>query len=235
MGSTRLPGKVLLPLCSKPMLLHIVQRTRACGSFDDVIVATTTLPRDNTIAEFCSQYNISCFRGSEEDVLDRYYQAANVFKADVIMRLTADNALIDPSILAQALNDFSCHEQDYLYYADGLPLGTAVEVFTFTALKKAWQQSSDSECREHVTLYMYRNPSLFVCRRPALDCMNHHNLRLTTDTNQDFELTKRLYDNLYETNPYFGLDTVFACLKDHPDWFDLNKDIHQKTTTYTGR
>ena len=145
MESTRLPGKVLKPVAGEPMLKRIVERVSQSRCLDSVIVATSCNSADNAIEEFCRQEGILCFRGSQDNVLERYYQCSSRYQGEIIIRLTADNVFVDPDIIMDAVQCFRINgRMDYLYYREGLPLGMAVEVFTMEALRKAYQEAEDA-------------------------------------------------------------------------------------------
>lgn len=180
MGSSRLPGKVLLDIAGKPMIQHVIERTQRARSLDSVIVATTTDPSDDPIAEFAASIGIPCTRGSLHDVLDRYYQAAQTHSAEVIVRITADCPLIDPEVIDQTIGslgvrdcesgnpqsltpypqfDFSCNRLPPPF-SRTFPIGLDVEACTFAALERAWTESTEAFHREHVMPYIYEGVSL---------------------------------------------------------------------------
>ena len=228
-GSTRLPCKVMMDLCGKPVLQQIVERIQYCRLVDRVIVATTELAQDDVIEQLCLRRGYHVFRGSPKDVLDRYYNCARRYNAEHVVRMTADNALFDPGIVDQGIDYYFVNRKDYVYYREGLPLGTAIEIFPFSALETAWTESADPASREHVTAYMYRHPDRFVCDRVHAIGPRHDDLRLTMDTVPDYELVTRIYNELYEKNPRFTLEDVYLLLEKHPEWKALNALIVQKT------
>ena len=172
-GSTRLPGKVLEDLMGQPMLACVVNRTRRAKKLDAVVVATTTQPVDDAIVGLCKERGWPFFRGSEEDVLTRYYQAALAFKADVIVRITSDCPLIEPEIIDRVVNEFLVYYPKVDYVSNTLvrtfPLGLDVEVMSFGALKRAWQEDHNPAWREHATPYICRHPEKFKIRNVAND------------------------------------------------------------------
>ncbi len=166
MGSTRLPGKVLQDLAGEPMLARVVNRAWQAELLDDVVVATTTQSTDDAIAHLCAEHDWLCFRGSEEDVLDRYYRSALAHQADVIVRITSDCPLIEPEIIDRVAQEFLERQPEIDYAYNGLsrrtfPRGLDTEVMRFDVLKRAWHEDLNSTWREHVTPYIYRNPDLF--------------------------------------------------------------------------
>ncbi len=161
MGSSRLPGKVLLDIAGQPMLARVVERARWAKTVDQVIVATTTEPADDPVADFCHAHAYPCYRGSLQDVLDRYYQAARLFQVSVIVRLTADCPLIDPALIDQTVQAFRAGDYDFACnrlpppYGRTYPIGLDVEVCTFEALQRAWREADQLHQREHVMPYLY--------------------------------------------------------------------------------
>jgi spore coat polysaccharide biosynthesis protein SpsF len=175
MSSSRLPGKVLLDIAGKPMIKHVIERTKRAQTVDSVLVATTTDPSDDPIADFAASISVPCTRGSLHDVLDRYYQAAKTHNADIIVRITADCPLIDPEIIDQTVGllgirdcksgnpqslipnpqfDFSCNRLPPPFTRT-FPIGLDVEACTFAALERAWKESTETFHREHVMPFIY--------------------------------------------------------------------------------
>ncbi len=231
MGSTRLPGKVLKPIIGKPILWHVVNRTRQARLVDKVIVATTTLEDDQPIVDLCTSEGWLCFRGSENDLLDRYYQAASHYGADVIVRITSDCPLIDPGVVDKVVGEFLKGRSRLDYVSNGLPhrtypRGLDTEVFSFATLKKAWSEDADPAWREHVTPYIYRHPELFRLggvTNPA----DYSHMRWTVDTIEDLTLVSKIYD--YFNRADFTWQEALEVVQDHPDWLEINKHIKQKT------
>ncbi|MCK5023362.1 MAG: acylneuraminate cytidylyltransferase, partial [Candidatus Aenigmarchaeota archaeon] len=187
MGSTRLPEKVLMDLCGKPLLLHIIYIIRSLDENYMVIIATTTLPKDDAIKTFCDMYKILCFRGSEKDVLDRYYKTALTFNLDHIVRLTGDNPLIDGENLQHLIDEHLKNNADYSSNKSevdsGLPEGVGAEIFTFYALERSWREGKKDYHREHVDEYILENMGEFnVLRVEAKEKVPYKNIRLTVDT-----------------------------------------------------
>lgn len=228
-GSTRLPGKVLEDLAGKPMLARVVNRTCRAETVDAVVIATTTQPADDVIIHLCKVQNWLYFRGSEEDVLDRYYRAALVFKADVIARITSDSPLIEPEIIDRVVNEFSAYYPKIDYVSNTLvhtfPWGLDVEVMSFEALKRAWQEDKNPAWREHVTPYIYRHPEKFKIRNVAND-MDYSRMRWTVDTIEDLTFVRKIYQHFQ--NDTFSWKTVLELLKVHPAWLEINQSVQQK-------
>lgn len=227
MGSTRLPGKVLKELCGKPMLYHIIQRTEQTAGIDTIMVATSTHQEDDLVAEYASSLGIPCFRGSEENVLKRFYGAAKILdmrEDDAVVRLTADNPLVDPMVLQKLLTYFE--ECPYSYAStNGYPLGLGGEVFTFHMLEEAHHFAGKQYEREHVTPYMYRNTS--EIGRMASP-KNYSKYRFTVDTPEDFAFARAVYNALYHGKHNFYLRDIINFLDSHPEIQKINSNVHQK-------
>lgn len=163
MGSTRLPNKVLKDLCGRPLVWQVINRVKASRKIDKIILATTQNPNDAALENWAGENDIPCYRGSEDDVLDRFYNAARLFKADVIVRITPDDPFKDPAIIDQVIDLFEEEKLDFAYNNKPatFPEGLDTEVFSFQALERAWTEAKDPFEREHVTQYFYRHPELF--------------------------------------------------------------------------
>ena len=234
MTSTRLPGKVLLPLAGEPMLTRLVERLRRVQRADGIVIATTTNATDDPIAALCSQLGVPCHRGSEHDVLSRYADAARLHGADVVVRITSDCPLIDPSLIDQVI---AVHEEGDSDYVSNMlpptwPYGMAVEVFSAAALAQAHAEATQAAEREHVTPFIYWHPERYRLRNVAspVDLSQH---RWTVDTPEDYALVGRLFDHLMPTHPHFTQADVLALLDQHPDWIAINQHIQQKPATQT--
>ncbi len=230
MGSTRLPGKILKDILGEPMLLRLVNRVKSSKLLDDIIIATTTLGEDDAVEHLCSQNNIKLFRGDELDVLKRYYFAAKQFNSEIIVRLTGDNPLVDPKIIDIAVSTFLQTQEietiDYLS-TKNYPYGINVEVFSFSAVEKAYNQSSELHEREHVTPYLYNHPEKFQIKYLInnIDLSFH---RWTVDTQEDYVLIKEIYNSLYYKKEIFLLDDILKLFEEKPELLSINKSIKQK-------
>jgi spore coat polysaccharide biosynthesis protein SpsF len=227
MGSTRLPGKVLAEIEGRPMLWHVLQRTQAADSLDEVVVATTTEPADDLIVSLCRESGTVCFRGSEKDVLDRYYQAARLHRAPVIVRITSDCPLIDPEIVDKTVRQFMVEQPDYASncLVRTYPRGLDTEVFTFRALEVAWNEAGQSYERAHVTPYLYQNPERFK----VLSVMGNKDYsfyRWTVDTPEDFEFVRAVYARFAGVG--FLWNDVLRLLEREPALAEINRSIAQK-------
>jgi spore coat polysaccharide biosynthesis protein SpsF len=231
MGATRLPGKVLLQLCGRSVLDHVISRTRAAKDLDEVIVATTEEPGDDVVDKECVRLGVPCFRGSEPDVLSRYFGAALSCRAEVVVRITADCPLFDGLLLQEMLVVF--HEAnragttvDYLSNVQQrtFPRGLDAEVFTFASLSRAHQEAIRPHEREHVTPYIYQHPEWFRLRsfEGAEDLSAH---RWTLDTPEDWQFIEAVYAALC---PRFTTEDVLKLLKARPELATLNAHVEQK-------
>ena len=234
MTSTRLPGKVLLPLAGEPMLTRLIERLRRVRRADGIVVATTTNTSDDPIAALCALLGVPCHRGSEHDVLSRYADAARVHGADVVVRITSDCPLIDPALIDQVIATYEAGDSDYVsnMLPPTWPYGMAVEVFSAAALAQAHAEATQAAEREHVTPFLYWHPERYRLRNVAspVDLSQH---RWTVDTPEDYALVGRLFDHLMPTHPHFTQADVLALLDQHPDWIALNQHIQQKPATQT--
>ena len=228
-GSTRLPGKVLEDIVGQPMLARVVNRTRRAKTLNSVVVATTTQPADEAIVSVCQKQGWPFFRGSEEDVLDRYYQAALAFKADIIVRITSDCPLIEPEIIDKVVDEFLCDYPAVDYVSNNItrtfPQGLDVEAIGFDALKKAWQEDDSPVWREHVTPYIWRHPDKFKTRNIA-DDTDYSHMRWTVDTIEDLTFVRKIYDHF--SNDSFTWREVLYLLEMNPEWVEINRHIQQK-------
>lgn len=226
-GSTRLPGKVLLPLEGKPVLARVIERVQAASGVDQIVVATTVSPQDDAIVRLCETLGVGCCRGSEDDVLDRYYQAALAVKADIVVRVTSDCPLFDPDLLSHMLAAFKAQPGLQFMTNAGYPRGLDVEIFDFATLARAWTEAKDPPEREHVTPYMYRVPGRFETaeyRAPQdLSAM-----RWTLDTEEDWDFIRRVYRALHREGEIFRRDAVFALLRRQPELSQINAHVRQK-------
>lgn len=230
MGSTRLPGKVLKDLDGEPVLARVVNRTQRTSLIDEVVIATTINPGDEAILSLCSSRSWSYFRGSENDVLDRYYRAANEYKVDVIVRITSDCPIIDPEIVNQVVQEFLDRQPTANYACNMLPRrtfprGLEVEVLSFDTLGRAWREDRNSAWREHVTPYIYRNPNRFSIHG-IMNEVDYSHMRWTIDTHEDLAFIRKIYE--YFGHDRFSWNEVLTVLEEHPEWIEINRHIKQK-------
>lgn len=252
MGAHRLPGKPLKQVLGVPLLGYQIERLRRVTAADAIVIATTTNPLDQPIVDFCNQEQIPFYRGSEEDVLDRYVKAAHSFAADVVVRITADCPLIDPAVVDQVITYYLDHYPDYDYVSNTLdldsgskdcvnlpssiaasrskltyPRGMDVEVFSAKSLQEADLNGVLPEEREHVTVYIYRHPESFNLGCVTLE-PNESRHRWCVDTQEDLTLITKIIEALYPVNPEFTLQDILDLLKQHPTWPLINAHVQQK-------
>ncbi len=188
MGSTRLPGKVLKLINGQPLLSHVLNRLSSLKNSVDIVIATSIEPSDDVILDYCNKYNVSCFRGSETDVLSRYYDCAKKNKFNHIVRLTADNPFTDIEELEHLIDVHLREKNDYTHSFGDLPIGVGAEIFTFNALESSHFEGHDENHREHVNEYIQERPNIFKIYQ--LDIPNEKKcskLRLTVDTEDDYK------------------------------------------------
>lgn len=232
MGSTRLPGKVMLELGDKTVLGHVIERVRQAEKIDKIIIASSDLEADDAIVEEAIFNDALVSRGSESDVLSRYYQATLDHDLDHIVRITSDCPLIDPQIVDQLVDFYLNNDYSIVTNAGNdleertYPRGLDVEVFSFAALEEAHEKALEDYQREHVTPYIYENNEDKYYYK---NDVNHSRHRWTLDTPEDWELIKEIYDELYKGVHDFYLDEILELFEQEPELFDINKDIEQKS------
>lgn len=226
-GSTRFPNKVFSELCGFPLIFHVVNRLRFASTIDEIVLATTTNSLDDKLSEWGKQQHITVYRGSENDVLNRYFMASELVNADIIVRITADDPFKEPSVIDKAVttlietkSDFVCNNNPPTY-----PEGLDVEVFRKEALISAERNSVSAFEREHVTQYFYRHP----CDFKIINISNPNNLshlRWTIDTDEDFLMTQKIYSQLYkDENSLFYMNDILNLLKQQPEIAEINSAV----------
>jgi spore coat polysaccharide biosynthesis protein SpsF len=225
MGSTRLPGKVLMKVVGKPMLWHIVNRLRYCKKIDRIVVATTKNKSDDRIEELCFKYKIDIYRGRNKDLIDRFYQASKLFKADVVVRITADCPLVDPKIVDKLISFFLNNKYDYVSNnrpQASYPQGLDVEALSFSLIEKLWYQLKDPFRREWFTTVVFENPQKYRIFCLKNSCNLSH-LRLTVDYKEDLELIRFIYQKLYNKNRCFSLSDILRLYSKNKEIFHINQ------------
>jgi spore coat polysaccharide biosynthesis protein SpsF len=231
LGSTRLPGKVLLDLAGEPMLARVVARAARSRTVQQVVVATTDRPTDDALADFCRRRDIACFRGSENDVLDRYYQAAAAHRAEAVVRVTSDCPLIDPALMDRAVGEFLARQPEIEYVSnsyprDTFPRGLDMEIIRRDVLERAWEEDGNPAWREHVSPYIYRHPERFRIHGVMND-VDLSAMRWTVDTPEDLELVRRIFAHFGHDR--FAWTEVLALMAEHPEWAEGNRHVVQKS------
>jgi len=232
MGSARLPGKAMMYFAGNPLLQYAIRRTRKASKLNIVVVATSNDPGNDAIAQLCAAEGVGVFRGEEDDVLDRFLQASRQYELSVIVRLTADNPLVDPSIIDESVEEFLLRkkEKDIHYLRSrGYPIGLNTEVFSIDALELAWKVARTPREKEHVTPVMYEQPMHFHSES-YVTSRDLSTLRLTVDTFEDYENMERLMQLLRSPIDATVNDVVEA-LETHPD---LLRKFSLKENTKSG-
>jgi spore coat polysaccharide biosynthesis protein SpsF len=228
MGSTRLPGKVLMDLGGTTVLARVVNRLRRATRVDEIVVATTSSVADEAIVRECERLEVSSYRGSANDVLDRYHQAARIFGAGAVVRITCDCPVIDPELVDETIELFQRQHGDYASNAfpRTYPRGVDVEVFTVTALEQVWRDACEPYEREHVTPYFYEHPELF---RLVSKCgrIDYSQYRWTLDTAEDFVLLRTVYARFCNQDDFSWSD-IIQLMEREPGLAELNSRVVQK-------
>ena len=233
MGSTRLPGKSMMDLAGAPLVGRILERVKRVKKIDQIILATTNQTKDNILEKLSNDYKVTCFRGSENDLVDRYYNAAKLHGADVVLRLPADNPCPETGEYNRLINyqlsankDFSSNICNYMN--NGYPDGIGVEAFTFVALEQIWENEKDPQKREHIALNFYdyindKIPNGSTFSVGTISCPQEYSrpdIVLDVNTKEDYKMMKELYEHIYPVKPNFIFTDII-------DWYDnhLEKDI----------
>jgi len=228
MSSTRLPGKVLLPILGKPLLIQMLKRVSAAKLIGNLVVATSTNPDDDEIEKVCCENNYDCFRGHLTDLLDRHYQVAKKYGADAVVKIPSDCPLIDPVIIDRVLQNYiNSTEFDYVsnLHPATYPDGNDVEIFSFEAIECAWKDSTKDFEREHTTPFIWENKDHFsignVTWETGLDYSTTQ--RWTIDFPEDYEFIRRVYSELYPVNDIFNMNDILNLLNTKPEIAAINK------------
>ena len=230
MGSSRLPGKVMREVVGKPLLEHIIDRLNFCDEIDNVIVISSNQIENEPITKLCEKLNVDYFLGDENDVLNRYYQAAinfNLNENDSVVRITADCPLIDPIIVDEIIIKHLKNNYDYTTntLVRSFPDGLDCEIFTFLSLETAWKNAVLSSEREHVTLYIKNHPELFKLEN-ILNSEDLSDLRWTLDEKEDFEFINKIYSCFLDSD-IFLTDEILEVLREKPDLLSINNKFRR--------
>lgn len=224
MGSTRLPGKMMKKLCGKSVVGHVISRLKQSKNADELIIATSDLPADDLLVKECEHYDVAVVRGSDSDVLARFYEAAIEYDLKDIVRVCADNTLVDWNLIDEEICEYKMHENAIVVPGNNIPLGVGVEIFSFQMLKDAFENGKEHYHREHVTPYIYEKyNNIFKVNYDK----NYSRFRLTLDTYEDWQLIERIYNTLYKGND-IPFSQVVELLQKNPSWLELNKYVKQK-------
>jgi len=224
MGSTRLPGKVLLDIQGKPLLQHVIERVSQSKFIERIIIATTTDKKDEAIVKFAETRRLPYYRGSEDDVLDRFYQAAKQYRVTTIVRITPDDPFKDPAVIDRVIGCYMTNRDAVDYVSNTIkptyPEGLDIEVFSFQALETAWREARKPSEREHVTPYIWGHPELFR----LVNIENEEDLsqlRWTLDTEADLQFARAIYARLYH-GQVFLMKEILALLQREPQLVLIN-------------
>ena len=233
MGSSRFPRKVMQDLAGATMLERVVTRSLLSKQLDAVVIVTSQAQQDDAIYEFCKQKGWACFRGHEDDVLDRYYQAAKTYQSELVLRITADCPLIDPAIIDQMIQvmkkDPSLHYVNNRLPPLSFPRGQEMDLLTFDTLEKIWRLDKNPRWREHVTPYIYNHPDQFRIYT-LRNSQDHSTMRWTVDTPQDLDFVRCVYAHFKHAN--FSYAELLKVLNDNPKWQNLNRSAPGKSLPY---
>lgn len=230
-GSSRLHAKVLKELCGKTVLEHDIERIRQAATVDDIIIATTDKPEDIAIVEVAEKCNTKVFRGSENDVLDRYYQAAKKYDVENIIRITSDCPLVDPHVIDDVMTCYNEGNYDIItnvpneWEKMSYPRGLDLETFPFRWLEKAWKEATDPYDREHVSPYIYDHAKNRYYYRYDKDYSAY---RWTLDTEEDWQVISKIYEHFYHGSHDFYFEDIVGYMQKHPEIAAINADVKQK-------
>lgn len=231
MGSTRLPGKVMNNLCGKTVLAHVIERVKQSKLIDEIIIATTRSKNNDVIVSEAINNGAKIYRGSEEDVLSRYYEATVENNADIVVRITSDCPLIDPFVIDKII-EFYLNNSYELVTNAGMdlsqrtyPRGLDVEVFSSKVLEEAYEKATEKYQREHVTPYIYENSRNIYYYKNDVDFSKY---RWTLDTNEDFELIQAVYEELYKGKHDFYFKDILKLFNKKPELSEINRYVKQK-------
>jgi len=228
-GSTRFPNKVFALIDGKPLLWHVVNRLKYATKIDDIILATTVNEKDDKIEEWCKENNVHCFRGSEENVLNRYYSASEAFPSDYVVRITADDPFKEPKVIDAVITKLI--EEGYDHVTNNLPPsfpeGLDCEAFKKSALDRSEKEAETTFEREHVTQYIYHHPEIFKIGNVS-NGENLSYLRWTVDKDVDFEMVKAVYAHRNPANKGILLmDEILDILKANPGIEKINSEVER--------
>ncbi len=227
-GSTRLPGKIMMPLCGAPLLVRMVERVNAATLAGTVVVATTTDAADDPVEKICKEYNLNCFRGHPTDLLDRHYQTGKAWKADVVIKIPSDCPLIDPQVIDEIIEYYLANINTFDFVSNlhppSYPDGNDVEIMTFSTLETAWKEATLSMEREHTTPFIWERPNRFrignFAWKSGIDYSMSH--RWTIDYQEDYDFIKVIYDKLYPINAKFALANILEITDNDPEVYHIN-------------
>ena len=225
-GSNRLPGKVMMEILGKPLLIRMVERVQRSELAGTIVVATTTEASDDIIEKLCETEGLLCYRGSRDDLLDRHYQVGKLYEADAVVKIPSDCPLIDPKVIDRVLQYYIDNGFDFVsnLHPATYPDGNDVEVMSWASIAKAWQESTRTLEREHTTPYIWENPDRFKIGNLAWESGLDYSMtdRWTIDYPEDFTFIKTIYEQLYPADPAFDLQDILHLTRQNPDIFSIN-------------
>lgn len=228
-GSTRLPRKVMMPIAGEPLLTRMVERIKYTKVPCDVVVATTYESEDDEVESLCNKLGFNCFRGHPTDLLERHFEAGKKYNADIVVKIPSDVPLIDPRIIDKVLNFYLENEEKYDFVSNlhpaTYPDGNDVEVIPMDVLETTYNEAKQPLEREHTTPYIWENPDRFKVGNVEWETGKDYSMshRFTIDYPEDYEFISKVYDELYETNPEFGLNEILQLLDEKPEIMDINR------------
>jgi len=234
MQSTRLPGKSLANILGKPLLQLMIERIKNSKLINEIVITTSKQPENDTIEDLARKINIKCYRGSEDDVLDRVLKAAKSINGDVIVELWGDSPLIDYHIIDRLIqfyleNKYDCVGTVFPNFKRTYPLGISALIFSTKILEEVNRLTKNPIDRENVSNYIYEHPDRYkIALLPCPEEINYPDYRLTIDEQKDLDLMKIIFERLYPSNPQFRLEDVIRFLKENPSSASLNKDVVQR-------
>ncbi len=228
-GSTRFPNKVFALIDGKPLLWHVVNRLTYAKKIDDIVIATTVNIKDDKIEEWCRENNVHCFRGSEEDVLNRYYSASEAFPSDFVVRITADDPFKEPKVIDAVITKLI--EEGYDHVTNNLPPsfpeGLDCESFKKEALSRSEKEAETAFEREHVTQYIYHHPEIFKIGNVSND-ENLSSLRWTIDKDVDLKMVNAVYEHRNNrSNGILLMEEILEILKANPEIARINSEVER--------
>ena len=233
-GSTRFPNKVFTLIDGKPLLWHVVSRLKYSKNIDDIIIATTTNSVDDEIERWCYENSIHCYRGSENDVLNRFYNASKQFPSEVVVRITADDPFKEPAVIDKIIDTYMNGGYDYVTnnFPPSFPEGLDCEVFSSKLLVEMEEKSNDSFEREHVTQYVFRHKENYSIGNVSNE-QNLSYLRWTIDTFDDLEMVKEIYDHRDGKNGILLMSEILEILGKYPEIIKINSNV-ARSSMYKG-
>ena len=237
MGSTRLPGKVLKQIVGRPMLALQIERIRQSRLIDEIIVATTTEPRDDAIVALARDLGVAFFRGSEDDVVSRVVGALQAFAVDLHVEFMGDNPMPDALLVDAIIGYYLKHADDYDYVSNALtttyPPGAEVFVYPAAVLYDAESKITEAALREHVGVHIYRYPERYrLCNLEAPPWHRYPDMHLEVDTPEDFEVISAIFEHFFPHNPGFSLSQVIEFMTANPHLLDANKEVERRWKTF---